>query len=347
MLFRSGLITVTNTDSRSTFHLKQNGVTLAIQASGQFDNLDDGLYEVTAASLVSTCSNADSAKINKRPSIPAKPIITITHPNCTNSKGSVVVTNTETGVTYKMVQGSTFRYQADNYGVFANVDAGDYTFVAAGTYCSSNNPGTVNPQPPTPTAPTLQVTYPDFCNTTGTVVITSPTAQNFMYSKDGDTWTYDNSFTGLTSGSQASLKFQVKSDRNCVSPITTIPCSPTSTITVSSANSGNLTASELATQSSYLGAGSLEATAVTVKTIPNPFTNKVRFVIESPKAGQGILELYNLQGQKVKTLYQGLIREGQNYYDLNLSERRHAEYLYILRMNDSNVNISGKLVQVK
>ena len=121
----------------------------------------------------------------------------------------------------------------------------------------------------------------------------------------------------------------------------------TSTITVSSANSGNLTASELATQSSYLGAGSLEATAVTVKTIPNPFTNKVRFVIESPKAGQGILELYNLQGQKVKTLYQGLIREGQNYYDLNLSERRHAEYLYILRMNDSNVNISGKLVQVK
>lgn len=54
-----------------------------------------------------------------------------------------------------------------------------------------------------------------------------------------------------------------------------------------------------------------------VKAYPNPFTDKVRFTIKSPKAGRATLEVYNMLGQKV-----GVPFEGQH----NASETCNMEY---------------------
>ena len=94
----------------------------------------------------------------------------------------------------------------------------------------------------------------------------------------------------------------------------------------------------------YLGATQLSENSVSVKTIPNPFGSKVRFMINAPKAGNGSLELYNVQGQKVKTIYSGYINAGTNFFDLTLPERRRAELIYVLKMDDKSV--SGKMIQI-
>ena len=67
-------------------------------------------------------------------------------------------------------------------------------------------------------------------------------------------------------------------------------------------------------------------------------------MINAPKAGNGSLELYNVQGQKVKTIYSGYINAGTNFFDLTLPERRRAELIYVLKMDDKSV--SGKMIQI-
>jgi len=44
---------------------------------------------------------------------------------------------------------------------------------------------------------------------------------------------------------------------------------------------------------------------------PNPFNDKIRFSFQSPVSGKGSLELYTLMGQKVATVYQGNVQQGQ------------------------------------
>jgi hypothetical protein len=87
-------------------------------------------------------------------------------------------------------------------------------------------------------------------------------------------------------------------------------------------------------------------TVLSVNAAPNPFTDKIRFTIQAPKAGRASLEVYNMLGQKV-----GIPFEGQ----LNAGETRNVEYtapantrsglIYMLRMNGEQV--SGKLMSTK
>lgn len=87
-------------------------------------------------------------------------------------------------------------------------------------------------------------------------------------------------------------------------------------------------------------------TKLTVSASPNPFTDRIRFTIQAPKAGRATLEVYNMLGQKV-----GVPFEGQ----LNAGETRNVEYtapanhrsnlIYMLRMNGEQV--SGKLMSTR
>ena len=106
------------------------------------------------------------------------------------------------------------------------------------------------------------------------------------------------------------------------------PCSSTSYVVTRSTNSEVEAAA---------------ATKLAVSAYPNPFTDRIRFTIQSPKAGRATLEVYNLLGQKV-----GVPFEGQ----LNAGETRNVEYtapvnhrsslIYMLRMHGEQ--ISGKLM---
>ncbi|HEV7331979.1 MAG TPA: PKD domain-containing protein [Flavisolibacter sp.] len=91
---------------------------------------------------------------------------------------------------------------------------------------------------------------------------------------------------------------------------------------------------------------SASVTTLTVSASPNPFTDRIRFTIQAPKAGRATLEVYNMLGQKVGVPFEG---------HLNAGETRNVEYtapanhrsnlIYMLRMNGEQ--ISGKLMSTR
>ena len=49
---------------------------------------------------------------------------------------------------------------------------------------------------------------------------------------------------------------------------------------------------------------------ISVSASPNPYTDKVRFVIKSPYSGKASLEVYNMLGQKLHTVFEGHVQAG-------------------------------------
>jgi hypothetical protein len=83
-----------------------------------------------------------------------------------------------------------------------------------------------------------------------------------------------------------------------------------------------------------------------VSTYPNPFTDQLRFVIQSQASGNASLELYNVLGQKVSTLFQGHIQAGHDQnidYKVPVSQRTNL--IYIMKVN--NKMVTGKLLNNK
>jgi hypothetical protein len=85
------------------------------------------------------------------------------------------------------------------------------------------------------------------------------------------------------------------------------------------------------------------ANDIKVNAVPNPFNDRVKFVVTSPQAGYGTLEVMNVLGQKVKTVYQGHINAGEQSFEMSLPVGRYSTLFYILRINGKQV--TGKLVQ--
>ena len=85
--------------------------------------------------------------------------------------------------------------------------------------------------------------------------------------------------------------------------------------------------------------------SLTVKAYPNPFTDKVRFEVNSPEAGQGSLEVFTVLGQKVKTVYQGRIINGMQSFELNVPEAFRTTLIY--RLNVNGKQITGKLINAR
>ena len=79
---------------------------------------------------------------------------------------------------------------------------------------------------------------------------------------------------------------------------------------------------------------------------PNPYTDQIRFVIESRVSGKGSLEVYNILGQKLQTVYQGYIFKGRGqiitYYVPQLN-RTHL--IYVLRVG--NARVTGKVLNIR
>ena len=86
-----------------------------------------------------------------------------------------------------------------------------------------------------------------------------------------------------------------------------------------------------------------EPTKITA--FPNPFSDRIKFVITSSITGKGSLDVYNILGQKVKTVYQGLIVAGSQTFQLNIPRQKLSNLIYVLRIGDKK--ISGKLLQLK
>ena len=90
----------------------------------------------------------------------------------------------------------------------------------------------------------------------------------------------------------------------------------------------------------------VKATELTVSAYPNPFTDKVRFSIVSPVSGKASLDVYNMMGQKIRTIYQGYLIAGKGQLvEYRISSEYQGNLIYTLRVGDQQVN--GKLLQIK
>jgi hypothetical protein len=85
---------------------------------------------------------------------------------------------------------------------------------------------------------------------------------------------------------------------------------------------------------------------LSVTTYPNPFTDKIKFSIVSPISGKASLDIYNVMGQKLATIYQGYLFAGRGeVIDYNVPSIYKSTLIYNLKVGDKQVN--GKLIQIK
>ncbi len=79
---------------------------------------------------------------------------------------------------------------------------------------------------------------------------------------------------------------------------------------------------------------------------PNPFNDRIRFSMKSDISGRGSLELYNMLGQKVKTVFQGYVEKGMTKtIEYNVPGPQRQNLIYLFRVGDQKV--SGKLIGLK
>ena len=140
-------------------------------------------YRVTATETSSGCTSFDEIIVTVDTTQPNAPIIlSIVHPTCSNSKGTITITPTGIlGDTYSIDNGVTF--QSTN--VFTNVSAGTYNIkIKSGTNgCVSNAVSAiVEAQPPTPSIPTISAgSSTTFCLGGSVVLTSSATSGNQWY----------------------------------------------------------------------------------------------------------------------------------------------------------------------
>jgi hypothetical protein len=328
-----GQIKVTNLTNGYNFVLESNYLRYT-SADGNFSEVESDTYRLTA--LRGNCSSFDTVKVAKRPHVPEKPEFGVTHPTCTRARGKMWLTSNFKYSTYSLQQNGEIKYVPDTNGVFDEVEPGDYEIVAASTLsvCKSKANGTINQQPPTPVTPTYTTSDPSLCQAKGKVTVTSPYSASYDYSKDsGKTWQNSNEFD-VDAGSASGITLMVRNPQGCVSGATSI-------IGVCDLQNNTLITGAAATRKNAVAAEQLPAvsqTTLSVVTLGNSFKNGVRFMITAPRAGNGMLELYDTNGKKIKTLYQGSLNAGLNYFDLSLPENSRTSYFYLMSMGEQKVS---------
>ncbi|MFN8264743.1 MAG: gliding motility-associated C-terminal domain-containing protein [Chitinophagaceae bacterium] len=205
--------------------------------TGVFSGLTPGNYNVTVKNSSGCISTATVLTVNAAPAGPAAPTVTVTaQPTCTVATGTITITApTGAGLTYS-INGSTY---TNTTGVFTSVASGSYNVtVKNSSGCiSTATVVTVNAQPPTPAAPTGNVTQPTCTVATGTITVTAPTGAGLTYSIDGSTYTNTTGvFNTLAAGN---YNVTVKNSNGCISTVTVLtvnaqpatPVAPTVSVT--------------------------------------------------------------------------------------------------------------------
>ncbi len=84
---------------------------------------------------------------------------------------------------------------------------------------------------------------------------------------------------------------------------------------------------------------------------PNPFNPTTTIPVVIPNKSNAKLEVYNILGQKVVTLFNGELGPGIHYFEWNSSNsdgRKISSGVYIYRLQVENrVNISRKMVLLR
>jgi hypothetical protein len=360
-----GTITILEADANATYSLDLNGSSVPA-VDGAFAEVDPGTYQVVAkGNSFNSCSNGSGATVNPAPAQPHDIEATITQSNTQNCNrgGKIEITtwgnDKANNYTYALVNSTDTIYAVE--GILENVKAGTYDLYVRRGQCFKTSGVVIDPAAPRLediSTADVEFTQPSLC-ADGSITIKNAkyTGSSFVggggqieYAIFDQKWQSSNTFT-VGANVKGSLNIQVQEagktavDRAiCPGAFTgVVPCTAVAPEVATTSN--KTVAAEQASKSAttYLGSSSLNA-AIDVKTIPNPFSSKVRFVISADEAGNGTLEIFNIQGQKVKTVYNGFINKGTNFFDLSMpASSTNAELVYVLRVGGTK--LSGKLIQ--
>jgi hypothetical protein len=208
-----------------------------------------------------------------------------------------------------------------------------------------------------PAAPTFCAVEPSLCgSSTGSITILTPTgpAGTYEYSiKNGDalSWQPSTLFSPLAAGSVTGIRVKNMSS-GCVSLAAT--CSESTCPVPPGLKSTPMTEKVTDAKATTIAASSKGVETINInlasKTLasagPNPFSDKLRFAIQSGVSGRCSLELYNMMGQKVNTVFEGFMEAGKNRnieYNVPVSQRTNL--MWVFTVGDQKV--SGKLVGIK
>jgi hypothetical protein len=157
-------------------------------------------------------------------------------------------------------------------------------------------------------------------------------------------------FSNIPAGS--GYLVSIESSSGCPSSNIPVPCgSPSlnratanSISPVTEENIVNTTTEQITSAVEKIMKENMTVSDLKVQAVPNPFTNQVRFVVSVPEAGNMSLEVYNMMGQKVTTVYQGYMAAGIRTFELSLPAQKISNLVYVFRIGDKQV--TGKLLQM-
>jgi hypothetical protein len=319
-------------------------------ANEDLTGLVKGTYDVVITDANGTtggCRTTKSVVITQPAAALALGTCTKTDATCTTG-GSVTagaVTNSVGTVEYtwrnaqNTVVGTTSSVSDLPAGTYTLTVEDDCSFQTCSVTISA--PGAIDP-------PTVELTQPTLCGTMGSATITSPApGPDVEFSiDDGANWQSSNVFPNLGIGSVTGVRVKIG---DCISNAATLPgndCAPQERMASSPASvrpavitgkADNSIAAPAKAQTEILN-------GTTVNAFPNPFNDRVKFVVTVPNSGYGTLELMNIQGQKIKTIYSGQIVKGGQVFEMEVPALRNNTMIYVFRMGGKQ--ITGKLVQL-
>ncbi len=284
------------------------------------------------------CGTAASITITG-PVVP--PTLGKVDPTCTVSTGKVTVTSATTGFTFSL-----------DGGAFETYPTGGWT-VGSGQHCVRSkrtsdgcisDPAciTIGTVPANPDRPVVTLQEATICGnlTAPTITVSCPIAGTYTLTQTGvagsQTKTYpaDNPvvFT-VQAGKQFSIT--VTNTAGCTSAATN--CTNYATNSCPTVNA--IAKPEVQTIE-------LTAPKPSVIAAPNPFNDRIRFSLQSAVSGQGSLELYNMLGQKIKTVFQGQVEAGKvQTIEYSVPNPQRSNLIYLFRVGDQKV--TGKLIGLK
>jgi hypothetical protein len=188
-----------------------------------------------------------------------------------------------------------------------------------------------------PTRPSVTYNAPACDASTFSITVTSPLdtiGKDYEYSNNGGTsWQDSTTFRGIAAGAGFSVTVRNKAATACVSNATTcsnyqtaafVSSVPKEQVTVPGKTSGSLP-------------------KATLLAFPNPYNDEVRFDVKAFVSGEGSLEIYNLQGQRIYSVYRGVMKAGVAHtfvYKVPPAQRSPLVYVF----KSGGETITGKLI---
>ena len=320
-------------------------------------------YTVTVTGA-NGCTKTDDVIVTVDKALPAANAGSDVTINCTTTNTTLGASG---GVSYSWSPAAGLSATNIANPVATPVATTTYTVTVTGANgCTKTDDVIVTVNKTLPPTPTICVVEPSLCGpTTGSVTILSPlddANNDYEYRMNGGIWQDATTFTNLAPGSLGgnATGFEVRlKSSGCVSlPAKTCasPCSGLRPVTASTTEKPNeepiiktpvtSTPKEVV---SFRGTEMITAkleSGTTVAATPNPFSDRLRFVVNSGVSGRGSLELFNMMGQKLKTVFEGFIEAGKTrLIEYNVPFSQRSNVVYVFRVGDQKV--SGKLTGLR